>query len=72
VVVDNGGYREIRDEMVVRGIEPQAVDLTRPDFPAMARAMGARGVSADSPDELGPLAAQALDAGRPTLIHLSV
>ena len=44
VIVDNEGYAEIRDQMVDRGIEPQAVDLYRPDIPALARAIGAHGV----------------------------
>lgn len=69
VVVDNGGYAEIREQMVDRGIEPQAVDLYRPDFPALARAIGAHGVETASADELGPLAAEALSADRPTVIY---
>lgn len=69
VIVDNGGYAEIREQMVDRGIEPQAVDLYRPDIPALARAIGAHGVEAASVDELGPLAAQALSADRPTVIY---
>jgi hypothetical protein len=71
-VVDNGGYAEIRERMVDRGIEPQAVDLYRPDFPALARAIGAHGVEAASADELGPLAAEALSADRPTVIYHKV
>jgi acetolactate synthase-1/2/3 large subunit len=69
VIVDNGGYAEIREQMVERGILPQAVDLYRPDIPALARAIGAHGVEATSVDELGPLAAQALSADRPTVIY---
>ena len=69
VIVDNGGYAEIREQMVDRGIVPQAVDLYRPDIPALARAIGAHGVEATSVDELGPLAAQALSADRPTVIY---
>ena len=69
VIVDNGGYAEIREQMVDRGIVPQAVDLYRPDIPALARAIGAHGVEAASVDELGPLAAQALSADRPTVIY---
>ncbi|WP_165865705.1 thiamine pyrophosphate-binding protein [Vallicoccus soli] len=41
VVVDNGGFREIRDGMLARGIPPLAVDLERPDLVALARAFGA-------------------------------
>jgi acetolactate synthase-1/2/3 large subunit len=69
VVVDNGGYAEIREQMVERDIEPQGVDLREPDFPALARAMGAHGVASTSEDELAALAAAALRADRPTLIH---
>lgn len=69
VVVDNGGYAEIRDQMRDRGIQPQAVDLPRVDLPAVARAMGGRGVRADDPGDLGRLAARALETDGPTLIH---
>ena len=69
VIVDNGGYAEIREQMVDRGIEPQAVDLYRPDIPALARAIGAHGVSATTVADIGRLAAEALDADRPTVIH---
>jgi acetolactate synthase-1/2/3 large subunit len=69
VVVDNGGYAEIREQMKDRGIEPQAVDLPQVDLPAVARAMGAHGVRAANVEELGPLAAEALNADAPTLIH---
>ncbi len=72
VIVDNGGYAEIREQMVERGIEPQAVDLYRPDIPALARAIGAHGVTATNVDEIGPLAADALAADRPTVIHYLV
>ncbi len=70
VVVDNGGYAEIREQMIDRDIEPQAVDLPQVDLPALARALGAHGVRAESVGDLGPLAAAALDADRPTVIHL--
>lgn len=72
VIVDNGGYAEIREQMVERGIEPQAVDLYRPDIPALARAIGAHGVTAGSLEELGTLAAGALTGDRPTVIHYRV
>ena len=72
VVVDNGGYAEIRQQMVERGITPQAVDLAQPDFAALARSIGARGVVADHVADLGRLTAEALNAEGPTLIHHSV
>ena len=65
----NGGYAEIREQMVDRGITPQAVDLHRPDVPALARAIGAYGVEAKTVEELGPLVADALTMDRPTVIY---
>jgi thiamine pyrophosphate-dependent acetolactate synthase large subunit-like protein len=72
VIVDNGGYAEIREQMLERGIEPQGVDLMRPDIPALARAVGAHGVVAETAAEIGPLAAAALGADRPTVIYHQV
>ncbi|MEV6414419.1 thiamine pyrophosphate-binding protein [Kribbella sp. NPDC051718] len=71
VVADNGGYAEIREQMVDRGIAPQAVDLYQPDLPALARAIGAYGVEATI-ETLGALTAEALTADRPTLILLPI
>jgi len=72
VIIDNGGYAEIREQMVDRGIEPQAVDLYRPDIPALARAIGAEGVVAETIQDIGPLAAKALTGDRPTVIYHAV
>src|SRR5690606_16523033 len=70
VVVDNGGYREIRDQQAARGIPPVGVDLPAPDLAALAAAFGARGVATGDPGALTALVAGALSADRPTLIHL--
>jgi thiamine pyrophosphate-dependent acetolactate synthase large subunit-like protein len=72
VVVDNGGYREIRDQQAARGIPPTAVDLPTPDLAAIAIAMGAHGVRTADPAALTALVADALSADRPTLVHLDV
>ena len=72
IVVDNGGYAEIKEQMVDRGITPQAVDLYRPDLPALAKAVGAHGVIAATVGDLGPLAVEALAADRPTVIYHQV
>ena len=66
VVVDNGGYQEIRDQQAARGIPPVGVDLRTPDLAALAvrhgRARGAHHLdAADLPDLVGG----ALDADRP-------
>ena len=43
VVFANGGYGEIRNQMVAAGIDPIAVDLPEPDFAGLARSMGGHG-----------------------------
>lgn len=52
VVVDNGGYREIAENMVDAAIRPQGVDLLQPDWKAFAEALGAAAITiaADAPD----------------------
>ncbi|WP_061291833.1 thiamine pyrophosphate-binding protein [Herbidospora cretacea] len=66
VVSVNGGYGEIRAEMEARPMRPVAVDLHTPDFAALARAFGARGM-ADPPD-LTEEIAKAFAADIPTVI----
>jgi thiamine pyrophosphate-dependent acetolactate synthase large subunit-like protein len=70
VVVDNGGYREIRDQQEARNIPPVGVDLPTPDLVALAAAFGAHGVRVTAPGALTARVADALSADRPTLIHL--
>ena len=72
VVVDNGGYREIRDQEAARGIPPIGVDLRTPDLAALAVAMGARGVRTTSTADLPDLVGGALGADGPTLIHFDI
>ncbi len=72
VVVNDGGYGEIRREMLERGQRPLGVDLAGPDFPAAARALGARGEATDDPESLPSLLAEAFAAPEPTLIELRV
>jgi acetolactate synthase-1/2/3 large subunit len=52
VVVDNGGYGEIRDQMLDRGIPPLGVDLFVPDLAAVATALGCAASTAGSLEEL--------------------
>jgi len=68
VVVDNGGYAEIREGMDARGIERVGVDLLTPDFAALGRAVGAHGVQADGVREVVDAVLAALAADRPTVI----
>lgn len=70
VIVDNGGYGEIRNEMIDRDGRSLAVDLPVPDFPALARALGCNGMSAASYEEVGPAVREAFKANCPTLIYV--
>lgn len=70
VVVDNGGYGEIRNEMADRDEPVHAVRLGHPDFPALAQAMGCHGVAVADAGELAAAIKTALDADRPTLLHI--
>ncbi|MBP2320097.1 thiamine pyrophosphate-dependent acetolactate synthase large subunit-like protein [Kibdelosporangium banguiense] len=68
IVVDNGGYGEIKREMQARGDNPIAVDLPSPDFAALARSFGCHGIT--EPDDLAGALREAFEADRPTLIHV--
>jgi thiamine pyrophosphate-dependent acetolactate synthase large subunit-like protein len=68
--VDNGGYGEIRREMTARGDDVYAVDLGRPDFPGLGRALGCYGVVVDDPGKLPDALEDAFGADRPTLLHV--
>jgi acetolactate synthase-1/2/3 large subunit len=70
VVVDNGGYGEIRNEMVDRGDPVHAVTFPAPDFAALARAVGCRGVSLDGAEGLRDALTEALAADLPTVLHV--
>ncbi|MFE5790845.1 thiamine pyrophosphate-binding protein [Rhodococcus erythropolis] len=70
IVVDNGGYGEIRDEMVERADPVHAVGLAPIDFSALARSMGCLGVELDSAEQLTEAITKAFAAERPTVIHI--
>jgi acetolactate synthase-1/2/3 large subunit len=72
VIVDNGGYGEIRNEMADRGDTVHAVDLASPDFAALAESLGCHGLALDFTEGLTGAVAAALRADRPTVIHLRV
>ena len=71
ICVDNGGYGEIRNNEIERGIEPITVNLCQPDWVKLAEAFGARGFSANV-DTLQDTVAQALRVNGPSLIHLRI
>ena len=71
VCIDNGGYGEIRQNQVDRGIAPLGVELRQPDWPALARAMGATGRTVAA-DELVDAIPHAIAARGVHLLHVPV
>lgn len=68
---NNDALGQIRDDMVRKGIQPNAVTLRNPDFQMLARAYGLR---AERPENLKALAAAiraAVAADGPTLIEMT-
>jgi thiamine pyrophosphate-dependent acetolactate synthase large subunit-like protein len=68
---NNDALAQIRDDMVNKGIQPNAVTLKNPDFQALAKAYGCH---AEKPASLKALAAAikaALKADGPTLIEMT-
>jgi thiamine pyrophosphate-dependent acetolactate synthase large subunit-like protein len=68
---NNNALGQIRDDMVSKGIQPNAVTLVNPDFQLLARAYACH---AERPATLAALfttIAAALKADRPTLIEMT-
>jgi acetolactate synthase-1/2/3 large subunit len=72
VVVNNGGYAAIRDQMVDRGFKPLGVDLVPPDLALLGVALGGRGEHVDDLDRLTGAVAEALAQPVPTVIELDI
>jgi acetolactate synthase-1/2/3 large subunit len=70
VIFNNGGYKEIKDEMLAREFEPLGVDLLAPDFPSLARAFGGHGVRLAGLTGFSDAVRSALAADVPTLIEV--
>lgn len=70
VCVDNGGYAEIKQNELERGIAPVGVDLVQPDWVALARAFGASGVSVSADGEVSAAITETIAAGGVQLVHV--
>ena len=70
IVVDNGGYAEIKQNEADAGIAPVGVELAQPDWPALAAAFGGRGRRAEDPAALAEAVAAAVAEGGLQLIHV--
>ena len=71
ICVDNGGYGEIRQNMLDRDIDPLAVDLAQPDWVKLAEGFGATGFPATM-DTLAETVRKALATKGPSLVHLKI
>ncbi len=70
LVWNNDGYREIKSYMEDNKIKPEGVDLTTPDFPAIARAYGLHAEHLQSANDLPNALERAVSTGKPVLIQI--
>ena len=71
LVWNNDALGQIRDDMVMKGIQPNAVTLKNPDFQAVAKAYGCRAERPASLKALDEAIRAALAADGPTLIEMT-
>lgn len=70
VCVDNGGYAEIRQNEIDRGMAPVGVDLVQPDWAALATAFGATGRRVDRAEDIAHSIREAIAEGGVQLVHI--
>jgi acetolactate synthase-1/2/3 large subunit len=70
VCVDNGGYAEIRQNEVDRGIAPVGVDLVQPDWAALATAFGGVGRRVARREDIADSIRAAIAEGGVQLVHI--
>ncbi|WP_334152650.1 thiamine pyrophosphate-binding protein [Microbacterium sp.] len=70
VCVDNGGYAEIRQNEVDRGITPVGVDLVQPDWAALATAFGGVGRRVERREDIADSIRAAIAEGGVQLVHI--
>ncbi len=67
---NNDALGQIRDDMVNKGIQPNAVTLINPDFAGLAKAYGCDAIRPQTLDELASAISTGLAAERPVLIEV--
>ena len=72
IVFKNDSLAFVELEMKAGGIVDFATDLRNPDFAKLAEACGVLGLTANTPDQVRPLIAQALQHNGPALIEVPV
>jgi acetolactate synthase-1/2/3 large subunit len=70
VCVDNGGYAEIRQNELDRGMTPIGVDLVQPDWAALATAFGATGRRVERREDIAASIRDAIADGGVQLVHI--
>lgn len=70
IVWSNGGYQEIREYMVAKGLPTTGCDIYNPNFVSIAEAFGAKGSHPTSADELRQALQTALTNDVPTIIEI--
>ena len=68
---NNEALGQIRDDMVNKGIQPNAVTLQNPDFQMLAKAYGCNAVKPENLKALSAAITSALNAEGPTLIEMT-
>ena len=68
IIWENGGLKQIQDDMDQRQISRVGVEGANPDFVALARACHAHAVDVDTHETLQGAFVAALQADRPTVI----
>ncbi|WP_020593418.1 5-guanidino-2-oxopentanoate decarboxylase [Kiloniella laminariae] len=70
LVWNNDGYQEIKSYMEDNAIVPEGVDLTTPDFPAIARAYGLQAEHLSSAEDFPTTLKRLAASGKPALIQI--
>ena len=68
VIWENGGLKQIQDDMDIRNIARVGVEGINPDFAALAKACHCHGTAPASAEEFESAFLEALEADRPTVI----
>jgi len=72
IVLNNHSLAFVELEMKAAGIVDYGTDLANPDFTKIAEGAGLLGLRADTPDQVQPMIAQALNYNGPALVEVLV
>lgn len=72
VIFNNGQLGFVAMEMKAQGYPPFVTDLDNPDFALMAEAIGIKGISVRTPDQVAPAITEALAHDGPVVLNMYV